>query len=48
MDWKKIRLKQIEDNLRQDHELLKEYETCLRLTDDPRERVKCQMCPLSA
>lgn len=42
MDWKKIRLKQIEDNLRQDLKLLAEYEASLRLADDPKQRIRYQ------
>ena len=42
MDWKKARLKQIEANLRQNLELLAEYEESLRLADDPRQRIRCQ------
>lgn len=37
------RIQQIEDNLRRDLELLKEYEDLLRLTDDPRQRVRYQI-----
>lgn len=42
MDWKKTRLKQIEDNLRHDLELLAEYEEALRLAADPRRRMRYQ------
>jgi hypothetical protein len=37
-----IRREQIEDNLRQDMELLKEWEDKLRLAENPTERKRCE------
>lgn len=42
MTWKQIRLTQIENHLLRDLELLGEYEKAIRLTDDPKQRIKYQ------
>jgi hypothetical protein len=42
MDWRESRLKQIEDGLQRDLELLAEYEAALRLADDPKQRLRYQ------
>jgi len=42
MDWHEIRLKQVEDSLQRDLELLAEYESLLRLADDPKQRIRYQ------
>jgi len=42
MDIRALRRQQLEDGLKKDLELLKQYEDKLRLSDDPKERVRCQ------